>query len=134
MGVALAACAPAGPSPFGGTWTAISAPGVTVESNLEAPRFQFVGDPKTLRGSTNCSDFSVPIAIAGRTISIGEFSISESGPCTARDREIEAAVVAALRDAVEIRGGLPGDRLHLSGSGGELILAQPTPDFPADDE
>jgi heat shock protein HslJ len=130
---AFGACTPAGPSPLGGIWTAIEAPGVVVESKLEAPRFHFSSDLKTLNGVTNCTEFSAPVAMNDRTFAIGEFVIRASVSCTARDHEIENAVVAALRDATEIAVGT-GDRLYFRGRNGELVLAKPMPDFPGDAE
>ena len=131
---ALGACAPAGPSPLGGTWTAISAPGVVVESKLEAPRFQFSSDLMTLTGVTNCTEFSAPVKVTDGTFAIGEFVIRTSVACTARDHEVEGAVVAALHAATGFSGGLPGDRLLLNGPNGDLVLAQPMPDFAGDAE
>lgn len=130
----VAACSASERSPLGGTWTAIAAPGIIITAKLEAPRFQFTADLRTLNGSTNCTDFSVPVSVTGTAIAIGEVVIRSPTSCTARDREIESAVVAALRQATEISGGLPSDRLILRGAGGELVLAQPTPAFPGDSE
>ena len=125
---ALAACGSDVPSAVGGTWTAIAAPGVEIELDPNSPRLQFtVGG--TVNVVTNCSEVSAPVAFAGATIDLGEFAIRTTVPCTAQDREIENAILAVLRQASEFSGGLPGDRLHIRGPGGDLVLAQPHPGF-----
>jgi heat shock protein HslJ len=129
----VAACGTSRPSPLGGTWTAIAAAGINIESKSEAPWFQFTEGGR-LNGVTGCTEFSAPVSVADATIAIGEFTIGASTPCTPRDREIENAVLAVLRQASAVSGGLPGDRLRLRGAGGELVLAQPAPDLPFDTE
>jgi heat shock protein HslJ len=126
---ALSACGSQGPSPLGGTWTLVAAPGITIETKQEAPRFQFTEGGR-LNVVTNCTEFSAPVTVAGSTFAFGELSIRTTATCTTRDHEIEDALVPALRQATELSGGLPGDRLRLSGPAGELVLAQPVPDLP----
>lgn len=131
LGAVLAACEVGGPSPFGGSWTAITATGINIETKSEAPQFQFTVGGR-VNVVTGCTEFSAPVSVAGSTIAIGDFMIRTSTSCTPRDREIENAVMAVLRQATEVSGGLPGDRLRLRGAGGELVLAQPAPDLPFD--
>ena len=128
LGSALVGCAAEVRSPLGGTWTAIAAPGVEIEVDPNTPRLQF-----TVGGSlivvTSCTEFLAPVTVAGAAISIGELAIRTTTTCTARDREVERAILTVLRKATGFSGGLPGDRLQIRGAGGELVLAQPHPGF-----
>ena len=130
---ALAACASDVPSAVGGTWTAIAAPGVEIELDPNSPRLQFTVGGR-INVVTSCSEVSAPVAFAGATIDLGEFAIRTTVACTTQDREIENAILAVLRQAREYSGGLPGDRLHIRGPGGELVLAQPHPGFSPESE
>jgi heat shock protein HslJ len=130
---ALAGCAAEGHSPLGGTWTAIAAPGVTIEANPNAPSLQFTVGGR-VNVVTNCTEFSAPVTVNGATIAIGEFAIRTTTTCTAQEREVENAMLAVLRQASEFSGGLPGDRLRLRGAGGELVLAQPHPALSVENE
>jgi heat shock protein HslJ len=125
---ALAGCAAEGHSPLGGTWTAIAAPGVEIESNPGTPSLQFTVGGR-VNVVTNCTEFSAPVTVVGATIAIGEFAIRTTTTCTAQEREVENAMLAVLRQAREFSGGLPGDRLRIRSAGGELVFAQPRPGF-----
>ena len=114
----------AGPSRLGGTWTAVSVPGIVITHRLEAPRVQFTVDGR-IQGATNCTEFRAPFRLEGDRLILGPFDPSPQIVCTDRDRQIDAAFASALTQAVTVSGGAPADRLTLSGPGGEIVLAQP---------
>ena len=51
--------------------------------------------------------------------------VGTASPCDARDRTIEAEVLAVLDGVETFSDGRPGDRLTLAGPNGQVVLAQP---------
>jgi hypothetical protein len=114
-----------GKSPLGGTWTVVSVPGVEISERLEAPTLQFRVDGHIV-AVTDCHELTLPFTLEGEQVSVGRLEVPASEPdCGPRDRYIDAAFAAVLLSAERITGGLPGDRLIISGPLGEVILAQP---------
>jgi hypothetical protein len=114
----------AGRSPLGGTWTAISVPGIAITDRLEAPGVQFRVDGHIM-AATNCHEYLLQFALDGEHLSLGQLEVPATGDCTPRDQHIDTAFAAVLLSADTIVGGLPSDRLTISGPLGEIILAQP---------
>ena len=126
----LAACggtaaSPEPSSPLGGTWTIVSVPGFEISERLEAPTVQFRSDGHIV-AVTACHELLLPFTLEGEQVSVGELEVPEGGSdCTQRERRIDAALAAVLLSADTLVGGLPGDRLTISGPLGEISLAQP---------
>jgi hypothetical protein len=113
-----------GRSPLGGTWTAVSVPGIEITERLEAPGVQFTVDGRIL-AVTNCHELVLPFTLEGVHVSLGQLEVPATGDCTPRDRHIDTAFAAVLLSADTFVGGLPSDRLTISGPLGEIILTQP---------
>lgn len=113
-----------GRSPLGGTWTAVSVPGIAITDRLEAPGVQFRVDGHIV-AATNCHEYLLPFTLDGELLSLGQLEVPATGDCTPRDRHIDTAFAAVLLSADTIVGGLPSDRLTISGPLGEIILANP---------
>ena len=111
------------PAPFGGTWTVLRAGGIDATDPVDAPRVQFLVSD-TIRVVTPCAEMEAPIEIEEERIAIDAMAVTVRA-CTADQRLMSDAVLAALRDAVRITGGGLGQRVLINGPGGELILAQP---------
>ncbi len=115
-----------GLTPFGGTWTVLSIGGEQIDERIRAPTLQF-----QVRGIlqvvTNCSGLELPVSFGDqRGIAFGQpTATGEGAPCDARDRTIEAELMAALLEVAAYREGRPGDRLVFTGPGSEIVLAQP---------
>ena len=125
----LAACGQASaspePSPLGGTWTVVSVPGFEITERLEAPTVQFREDGHIV-AVTNCHELTLPFTLDGEQASVGQLEVpATEAECTQRERRIDAAFAAVLLSADRIVGGLPNDRLTISGPLGEVSLAQP---------
>jgi hypothetical protein len=112
-------------SPLGGTWTAVSVPGIEITDRLEAPGIQFSVGGRIL-AVTNCHELVLPFTLDGEHLSLGQLEVPATEPdCKQRDRHIDTAFAAVLLSADTIVGGLPSDRLTISGPLGQIILAQP---------
>lgn len=108
----------------GGTWTATEVAGL-LPDRLDAPRVQFTVGGR-VQGATDCNDFRGDVLIDGNRIAIGPLELKGIG-CSANDREIDVAFIVALRAAEQITGGRDTGRLVLTGTGGEIVFAQPAP-------
>ena len=113
------------PSPLGGTWTVVSLPGFEISEQLKAPSLQFRSDGHIV-AVTACHELLLPFTLDGEQLSLGELEVTDDqGECTQRERRIDAALAAVLLSADTMAGGLPSDRLTISGPLGEISLAQP---------
>ena len=124
LAAGLDPAATSGRSPLGGTWTAVSVPGIAITDRLEAPGVQFRVDGHIV-AATNCHEYLLPFTLDGEHLSLGQLEIPAAGDCTPRDQHIDTAFAAVLLSADTIVGGLPSDRLTISGPLGEIILANP---------
>jgi heat shock protein HslJ len=114
-----------GPTPLGGTWALVEAPGIEITDGTEAPRIQFTVGSR-IQGETGCADFSAPVRVNGSELAIGQLEIAAPQQiCTLRRHAIEDAFMTALREVTAFSLGRPGDRLILSGPGGELVFVSP---------
>jgi len=130
LALAVAGCELAGPridgpTPLGGTWALVGAPGIEITDGLEAPRIQFTVGSR-IQGETGCADFSAPVRVSGNGLEIGQLEVGAPPQvCSLRGRAIEDAFVTALSEVTTFSLGRPGDRLILSGPGGELVFVSP---------
>jgi heat shock protein HslJ len=129
LALPVASCEATGARPrtsvdVGGTWTAIDVAG-HLPDRLDAPRVQFTAGGR-IQGATGCNDFSGEVRIDGDRIAIGSLEHKGIG-CPAGAREIDVAFIVALRAAEQITGGRDTGRLVLTGTGGEIVFAQPAP-------
>ena len=99
-------------------------PGIAITYRREAPGVQFRVDGHIV-AVTNCHEYLLPFALDGERLSLGQLEVPATGDCTPRDRHIDSAFAAVLLSADTIVGGLPSDRLTISGPLGEVILANP---------
>jgi hypothetical protein len=125
----LAACGGAPstpqPSPLGGTWTVVTLPGFEISDRLEAPSVQFRSDGHIV-AVTACHELLLPFTLDGEQLSLGQLEVTDDqAQCTQREQRIDAALAAVLLSADTLVGGLPSDRLEISGPIGETSLAQP---------
>ncbi len=103
----------------------VSLPGFEISERLEAPSVQFRTDGHIV-AVTNCHELLLPFTLDGEQLSLGQLEVPITEPdCTQRERRIDAALAAVLLSADALVGGLPSDRLTISGPLGEVILAQP---------
>ena len=114
-----------GPTPLGGTWAVVAAPGIEIIDGAEAPRVQFTVGAR-LQGETGCTDFSAPVRVTGNQLEIGPLELAEpQQPCSLRRTAIQAAFLGALHQVTSFSGGRPGERLTFNGAGGEIVLVSP---------
>jgi hypothetical protein len=112
-------------SPLGGTWTVVGIPGFEIAERLEAPTVQFRDDGHIV-AATACHELTLPFTLEGEQVTLGELDVPDAEPdCSQRERRIDAALAAVLLSADTLVGGLPSDRLTISGPLGEVLLAQP---------
>jgi hypothetical protein len=115
-----------GRTPFGGTWTVLSLEGRVIDERTRAPGLQFTAGG-ALQAVTRCSETTLTVVLSPPD-GISFHSPTEAGdpgPCDPMDQAIDASLRAVLLDVKRFAGGLPGDRLTLSGASGEVVLAQP---------
>lgn len=132
LALSLSACAadPIQQSPHvGGTWTAVSIPGIESIDPFDAPRVQFTVGGQ-LVGEAGCADLDIPFGIDGDSIVIGSINTHNTSPCSDTRRRIQTAFLHALSVVTTITGGPQTHRLTLSGPNGDLVFAQPGPTPP----
>ncbi len=69
---------------------------------------------------------STSFTLDGEQLSLGQLEVTDDqAECTQREQRTDAALAAVLLSADTLVGGLPSDRLTISGPLGEVSLAQP---------